>query len=191
MVVRLDDRDLGTATHAALTPDGGGEVVLLGLERTAARVGRGLTLDATTTPPTDGGGVVPNVQAPTRVDSGWRTTGSYAARSAMPRMPLSGVRSSWLTVARKRDLATLAASARLLASSSARASARPRARSTRASSAAPPAKRTTTERMPSRLDPVRAVVAANDVCPISPPNRLNTEKRAKNSPEREAGVRLA
>ena len=35
----------------------------------------------------------------------------------MPRMPLSGVRSSWLTVARKRDLATLAASARLFASS--------------------------------------------------------------------------
>ncbi len=30
----------------------------------------------------------------------------------MPRMPLSGVRSSWLTVARNRDFASLAASAR-------------------------------------------------------------------------------
>ena len=44
----------------------------------------------------------------------------------MPRMPFNGVRSSWLTVARKRDLATLAASARLFASS------RTRAASTRA-----------------------------------------------------------
>ncbi len=33
-----------------------------------------------------------------------------------PRMPLSGVRNSWLTVARKRDLARLAASARSRAS---------------------------------------------------------------------------
>ncbi len=29
----------------------------------------------------------------------------------MPRMPFSGVRNSWLTVARKRDFASLAASA--------------------------------------------------------------------------------
>ncbi len=35
----------------------------------------------------------------------------------MPRMPFRGVRNSWLTVARKRDFATLAASARLRASS--------------------------------------------------------------------------
>ena len=34
-----------------------------------------------------------------------------SSRSAMPRMPLSGVRISWLTVARKRDLARLAVSA--------------------------------------------------------------------------------
>ena len=39
----------------------------------------------------------------------------------MPRIPLSGVRISWLTVARKRDLATLAASARWSASSRERA----------------------------------------------------------------------
>ena len=44
----------------------------------------------------------------------------------MPRMPLSGVRNSWLTVARKRDFATLAASARASASSRERvASIRP------------------------------------------------------------------
>ncbi|GJE69493.1 hypothetical protein CHKEEEPN_1021 [Methylorubrum podarium] len=39
----------------------------------------------------------------------------------MPRMPFNGVRNSWLTVARKRDLATLAVSARLFASSRERA----------------------------------------------------------------------
>ena len=38
----------------------------------------------------------------------------------MPRMPFSGVRNSWLTVARKRDFASLAASALLRASSKAR-----------------------------------------------------------------------
>ena len=38
----------------------------------------------------------------------------------MPRMPFNGVRNSWLTVARKRDLASLAASALTRASSSAR-----------------------------------------------------------------------
>ena len=38
----------------------------------------------------------------------------------MPRMPLSGVRISWLTMARKRDLARLAASAWSRASASAR-----------------------------------------------------------------------
>ncbi len=35
-----------------------------------------------------------------------------ASRSASPRMPLSGVRISWLMVARSRDLASFAASAR-------------------------------------------------------------------------------
>ena len=38
-------------------------------------------------------------------------SGVSSKRSAMPRMPLSGVRISWLTVARKRPLARLAASA--------------------------------------------------------------------------------
>ena len=40
----------------------------------------------------------------------------------MPSMPLSGVRISWLTVARKRDLASLAASARSRAAAAARSS---------------------------------------------------------------------
>ena len=42
--------------------------------------------------------------------------GVAVSRSAMPRMPFNGVRTSWLTVARKRDFASLAASARSRAS---------------------------------------------------------------------------
>ena len=42
---------------------------------------------------------------------------SHSITSEKPRMALSGVRSSWLMVARKRDLAMLAASARARASS--------------------------------------------------------------------------
>ncbi len=47
-------------------------------------------------------------------------SGVSRMRSVMPRMPFSGVRNSWLTVARKRDFASLAASALLRASSKAR-----------------------------------------------------------------------
>ena len=50
------DRDGNPFVTAAVTKKAAGiasEHVLLGLERTASRVGRGLTLDSTTTPPTD------------------------------------------------------------------------------------------------------------------------------------------
>ncbi|MFD1715957.1 phosphoenolpyruvate carboxylase [Amnibacterium flavum] len=50
------DRDGNPFVTASVTKKAAGiasEHVLLGLERTAARVGRGLTLDATTTPPSD------------------------------------------------------------------------------------------------------------------------------------------
>ncbi|CAN5375540.1 phosphoenolpyruvate carboxylase [soil metagenome] len=50
------DRDGNPFVTASVTKKAAGiasEHVLLGLERTASRVGRGLTLDATTTPPTD------------------------------------------------------------------------------------------------------------------------------------------
>ncbi len=50
------DRDGNPFVTASVTKKAAGiasEHVLLGLERTANRVGRGLTLDSTTTPPTD------------------------------------------------------------------------------------------------------------------------------------------
>ncbi len=45
------------------------------------------SIAVTHTPPTDGGGLVPNVQSPTVLSSDGRTTGRYAARSSGPRMP--------------------------------------------------------------------------------------------------------
>ena len=47
----------------------------------------------------------------------WVPNTSFFITSEKPRMALSGVRSSWLIVARNRDLARLASSARRRASS--------------------------------------------------------------------------
>ena len=58
------------------------------------------SIAVTQTPPTDGGGLVPNVQSPTVLSSDGRTTGWYAARSSGPRMPPRAITSSLMSRAR-------------------------------------------------------------------------------------------
>ena len=79
--------------------------------KTAARTTQPAT-SAGTSQPARSGGYTLQLASITSANSRCSWLNSVSASScAMPRMPLSGVRSSWLIVARNRDLATLARSA--------------------------------------------------------------------------------